>query len=95
VREEFKKHLGEYMLEVARRAAGMKKVEGFPRPERFEMLALYLCRGMSPEKITDELYDGTTKSVEAVYRDVRAAARLLGLTLKRPGRPRGSTEKSA
>ena len=83
-RVEFAAHLKAYMVEVEERSKALRRVPSLTKPEMFDMLALYLCRGMK----RDELQALFRKDVTGIYRDLREAAELVDLSLKRPGRPK-------
>jgi hypothetical protein len=79
------KHLRGYLVTVGRRAASLPKTPVLRNPERFEMLALYLCRNMTREQIKKA---GFHKDLSVIFRDIQKAANLIGLTLRKPGKPR-------
>src|SRR5437899_1663555 len=71
LQKEFREHLAPYLEDVKRRANGLPRVPVLRRPERFEMLALYLCRGMPREEISKTAFH---KDPTVIYRDIRRAA---------------------
>jgi hypothetical protein len=85
VRGLFDQYLEELLREVRKQSAAMIRLKPLTKPERFEMLALYLCRDMSPEKIAEQ--PGFSKDPTGIYRDIRQAASMIGLSLKTRGRP--------
>jgi hypothetical protein len=82
--KEFQGHLAPYLGEVKDRAKTLPRIPVFRRPERFEMLALYLCRGMTREQIAAETE--FNKDPTVIYRDLNAAAKMIGLQLRKPGK---------
>lgn len=85
IRRQFEIHLSNYLEEIARSAEKLVKVK-WTNPERFEMLALYLCNDLSPQQISQE--PGFAKDPSVIFRHIQAAARFLDVSLKKPvGRP--------
>jgi hypothetical protein len=83
VRTEFDRHLTDYIREVEAKAAKLPKTPRLSKPERFEMLALYLCRNMNREQIAKA---GFRKDTTVIFRDIQKAADLIDLRLRKPGR---------
>lgn len=86
VHQQFELHLQSYLSEIRNQASTLPKIPKISKPERFEMLALYLCRGMNREQIA-ELRE-FAKDVTVIYRDIREAAQMIDLPLRPRGRPR-------
>jgi hypothetical protein len=86
VDQQFKLHLQRYMSEIRKQASTLPKIPKISKPERFEMLALYLCRGMNREQIAKRRE--FSKDVTVIYRDIREAAQMIDLPLRPRGRPR-------
>jgi hypothetical protein len=86
VRDLFAKHIAEYMVKVRTESCGLQRVESLTKPERFDMLALYLCRRKSMAQIAK--LPGFWKDRTGIYKDIRKAATLVGLRLQARGRPK-------
>jgi hypothetical protein len=91
VHQQFELHLQRYMSEIRNQASTLPTIPKISKPERFEMLALYLCRGMNREQIA-ELRE-FSKDVTVIYRDLREAAQMIDLPLRPRGRPRKKLQK--
>jgi len=89
VREHFERHFKDYLAEVDELAKKATKVETLTKPERFAMLALYLCRDKKLEEIGAMKIGGVYKEKSGVSKDIREAAYLIKIPLKRPGIRRG------
>ncbi|HUQ95167.1 MAG TPA: hypothetical protein VM120_26050 [Bryobacteraceae bacterium] len=55
------------------------------RTERFDMMALYLCKGMTPQVISTR--PGLCKDPDVVRRELREVAALIGVRVRGKGRP--------
>ena len=91
VHQQFELHLERYMSEIRNRASTLPKIPKISKPEQFEMLALYLCRGMNLKQIAK--LPGFSKDVTVIYRDIREAARAIVLPLRSRGRPLKKLQK--
>ena len=85
IRELFDAHLKEYMGEVEEMAGRATLVEPLRKPERFDMLALYLCRNKTPSEIGALGIGGANKEKTGVFLDIQAAAKLVQIPLKKRG----------
>ena len=93
IREKFDEHLKGYMREVEAMAEQATEVEVLTKPERFEMLALYLCRGETPESIGAMKIGGTRKEKSGISRDIQSAAGYVKIPLRKRGIPVGTKLK--
>jgi hypothetical protein len=91
VQQQFELHLRRYMSEIRNRASALPKIPKIRKPEQFEMLALYLCRGMNREQIAT--LPGYSKDITVIYRDIREAAHMIELPLRPRGRPQKKLQK--
>ncbi|HXI43538.1 MAG TPA: hypothetical protein VNH18_19910 [Bryobacteraceae bacterium] len=85
IRVEFDQHLESYMSEIRNRASALPRTPDVTKPERFDMLALYLCGRMSRDRIA--ALPDFAKDTSVIYRDIREAADLIDLPLRPRGRP--------
>ena len=83
----FDQHLAHYRQEIEQRTASLDVVEKIKNLRQFDMLALYLCRGKTPEEI-GKLPGLGWKEKSVSYRDIKRAAELVVLPMKKHGRPR-------
>jgi hypothetical protein len=96
IKADFGKHLTEYLSEIRAQAQIFTELKPITKPERFEMLALYLCRNLTSDRIAADpnFHEGPNggKDPSVILRGIREAARLIDLPLSRkPGRPRKPT----
>jgi hypothetical protein len=86
IKAAFGNHLTEYLSEIRAQAQAFIQLKPITKPERFEMLALYICRNFTTDKIAEHLDIG--KDPSGILRDIREAAKLIDLPLyRKPGRP--------
>ena len=90
IRSLFESHLEECMREVRDLASRATPVEIMTKPERFDMLALYLCRDKKLEEIAAMKLGGVRKDKTGVSKDIGEAAELVKISLKTRGIPRGT-----
>jgi len=81
VTEEFEKHLTKYLHEIQAEVPLRKRVRLVTKPERFKMLALYLCRRQTLDQIAENENLKSRKDPTGVSRDIREAAKLIDLPL--------------
>ena len=81
VQEAWKQHLDDYMNEVRLSAVDRTPARLISKPERFDMLALHLCRaGITLAEIATQLK--VFKDPTAISRDIQEAGKLIGLPIR-------------
>jgi hypothetical protein len=81
----FEGHLKRYVDEISTKTSDYVPVEPITKPERFDMLALYLCRDLSIGQIAP-LFN---KDPTGIHRDLHSAAELIDIPIpSKRGRPR-------
>jgi hypothetical protein len=90
IRELFDAHLKQYLVEIGEIAKRATVVKPLTKLERFDMLALHLCRDKKLEEIAAMAIGVVHKVKSGVSKDIKEAAKLVKIPLKGPGIARGT-----